>query len=124
MTTPPGYCTLAEALQRLGIGRKNFYQSGLARVLRPAYQAGRTGLYSAQDVGEWADWLDYRRAMITMNVWPTNTPLVPADADGPPWIASEYTFQCPVCGGSAYSPPMNLARLWCPTDGEIDEESI
>ena len=114
----PGYYTQREALAALGMSRQNFYQSGLAAILRPAVTIGRSQLYRAEDVGLWRDWLRFRKARIAMGEWPGNAPLLPEGGDKwPSWIG-DYEWDCPVCGGIAYAPGNpDDHRLYCPVDG-------
>lgn len=117
----PGYHTQREVLAALGMSRQNFYQTGLAAVLRPAATIGRSQLYRAEDVGLWRDWLRYRQAKIAMGELSADAPLVPAESP-PAWIG-DYEWDCPVCGGIAYAPNSpDDQRLYCPADGWIDSQ--
>jgi hypothetical protein len=117
----PGYYTQKEVLAALGMSRQNFYQTGLAAVLRPAATIGRSQLYRAEDVGLWRDWLRFRKARIAMGEWPGDVPLLPEGADKwPSWIG-DYEWDCPVCGDVAYAPDdPDDHRLYCPVDGWIE----
>jgi len=116
----PGYYTQAELLAALGMSRQNFYQTGLAGVLKPATTVGRSQLYSAEDVGLWKDWLRFRKARIAMGEWPADAPLLPTGGDKRPSWMTDYEWDCPACGGIAYAPSNpDDRRLYCPVDGWI-----
>jgi hypothetical protein len=127
-TTIPGYYTQAELLAALGMSRQNFNQSGLNEVIpavllgsepKPGKRDNRRKLYAADVVGLWRYWLFCRRAWIALGVYPADQPLVPEGGRVPWWVETdEYGWECPVCGGTAISPPHpDDARLWCPRDG-------
>lgn len=117
----PGYFSEKEVLAAFGMSRQNFYQSGLAKLV-PSHRVGRSKLYAAPDVNLWRGWLLFRRAQIALGRWGATTPLVPPDGKLPWYIASgEYIWECPRCGGTAWSTPEpGDDRLWCPVDGVIE----
>jgi hypothetical protein len=116
-TPPPGYLTVAQTVEILGMSRANFHDKGLAACLDRWQVSQSTTLYRKEDVADLAHWLEVRRGMVALGHWPNNTPGVPGDGDL--YAAAQegyWDVDCPGCGGEAVGMP-DGERVWCPSCG-------
>jgi hypothetical protein len=120
-STPPGYLTVNEVCERLGMSRQNFHQSGLADALDRWRVSRTTTLYRREDIGQVRRWLFVRQGLVALGLRPPKYPLVP---DGSEFLAAveegEWDQACPGCNGDAVGP--FDGPIWCPNCGVIELE--
>lgn len=111
---PPGFVTVAQACNVLGMNRANFHAKGYADALDRWQVSQSTTLYRAQDVADMVRWQVVRRGMIALGHWSHNTPGVPTDGEFHAAIHEGYwDVDCPKCGGDGVGDPLG-DKVWCP----------
>lgn len=118
---PPGYLSLTEVAEALGMSRQNFHQSGLSKAL-DHWQIGRVTLYRQQDVDWLAHWLLVRKGLIALGHLAHNAPLNPTEGQWHQAVHEGYwDARCPSCQGYAVALPLE-GPMWCPRCGISDSE--
>jgi hypothetical protein len=120
-STPPGYLTVSEVCERLGMSRQNFHQSGLAEALDRWRVSRTTTLYRREDIGQIQRWLFVRQGLVALGLRSPKYPLNPDDSE---FLAAveegEWDQACPGCDGDAVGP--FDGPIWCPNCGVIEVE--
>ncbi|MEJ2556406.1 MAG: hypothetical protein P8186_09290 [Anaerolineae bacterium] len=120
---PPGYITIADVCQKLGMSRQHFHQSGLADALDHWHITHAATLYREDDVRRMRHWLRVRQGLIALGLRPTKYPLNPDKDEYYAAVeAGEWDQACPRCDADAVGPPEG--PIWCPNCGVVEEAPI
>ena len=118
-TSPPGYITIAQVVELLGMSRQNFHQGNLTDAL-PSWRCGTARVYRRGDVRELGHWLNVRRGLIALGLRRHDYPLNPTRDEFDNAVTEAYwDVDCPVCGGDAVGEPLGN-QVWCGEHGVRD----